>query len=155
VFVHRIVHKADFNRLLAAPPRSRSAHFALHHAAPLPIAATAGLENQRADGLSTDSEHEGSTSVDNCRLGYAALLPKRHARRAVTRNLLRRQIRGAFMRHAPIMPPGLWLVRLRSPWSREQFPSAASKALAQASRAELDVLLHAAAKRMSGASRAA
>lgn len=70
-----------------------------------------------------------------------AVLPKRHARRSVTRNLLRRQIRGALLRHADALPFGLWLVRLRSPFPRAQFPAAASAALSQAARAELDAML--------------
>jgi ribonuclease P protein component len=39
------------------------------------------------------------------------------------------------------MPPGLWVVRLRSPFDRQKFPSAASDALRQAARAELAQLL--------------
>ena len=68
------------------------------------------------------------------------VVPKRHARRAVTRNLLRRQIREAMGRHLAVLPAGLWVVRLRSPFPREQFPSAASKALRQAASSELDRL---------------
>ena len=64
------------------------------------------------------------------------VVPKRHARRSVTRQLLKRQIRAAFAER-PGMPPGMWVVRLRSPFDRQQFPSAASDALRQAARAEL------------------
>ena len=39
------------------------------------------------------------------------------------------------------MPPGLWVVRLRSPFDRQKFPSAASDALRAAARAELAQLL--------------
>lgn len=39
------------------------------------------------------------------------------------------------------MPPGIWVVRLRSPFDRQQFPSAASEALRKAARAELSQLL--------------
>lgn len=69
-----------------------------------------------------------------------SIVPKRHARRAVTRNLLRRQIREALSRHAGQLPPGLWLVRLRSPFAREQFPSASSQALRAAAGEELERL---------------
>ena len=68
-------------------------------------------------------------------------MPKRHARRAVTRNLLKRQLRSAFERHAAGLPAGLWLVRLRQPFAVADFPSAASAALARAVRSELDGLL--------------
>ena len=68
-------------------------------------------------------------------------MPKRHARRAVTRSLLKRQIRAAFERHRQHLPPGLWLVRLRSAFAPERFVSARSAALALAARTELDALL--------------
>lgn len=69
------------------------------------------------------------------------VVPKRHARRAVTRSLLKRQVRAAFARHAGGLPGGLWLVRLRQPFPLADFPSAASTALAAAARTELDGLL--------------
>lgn len=59
----------------------------------------------------------------------------------MTRNLLKRQARAAFVRHAERLPRGLWLLRLRQPFSAELYPSAASEALARAVRAELDQLL--------------
>jgi ribonuclease P protein component len=80
--------------------------------------------------------------VDNNRGRYwlGTVIPKRHARRAVTRNLLRRQFRQVMAAHLTVLPPGLWLVRLRSPFVLEQFPSAASDALRRAAAAELDRL---------------
>ena len=69
------------------------------------------------------------------------MVPKRHARRSVTRSLLTRQIRGALKRHAGALPAGLWLVRLRAGFAVTEFVSARSVALAHAARAELDGLL--------------
>lgn len=69
------------------------------------------------------------------------VVPKRHARRAVTRNLLKRQMRGAFHRHAAALPRGLWLLRLRAPFPATEFVSARSAALAAAAHDELDRLL--------------
>jgi ribonuclease P protein component len=69
------------------------------------------------------------------------VVPKRHARRAVTRNLLKRQVHRALERNAGSLPPGLWLVRLRQPFGVAEFPSARSAALASAVRKELDGLL--------------
>ena len=73
-----------------------------------------------------------------------AVVPKRHARRAVTRSLIKRQIYAAAERHRDRMAPGLWIVRLRSPFDRAEFTSAASTALLRCARAELDRLLGAA-----------
>jgi len=69
------------------------------------------------------------------------MVPKRHARRAATRNLLKRQIREAFVRHEAAMPRGLWLVRLKRGFPTTEFPSAASRPLAEAVRRELEALL--------------
>lgn len=71
---------------------------------------------------------------DRAWLGY--VVPKRHAKRAVTRTLLKRQIRAVFG-DLPELPPGLWVVRLRMPFDRKQFPSASSDALRAVARAEL------------------
>lgn len=80
------------------------------------------------------------------------VVPKRHARRAVTRSLLKRQIRAAFGREAHL-PGGLWVVRLRAPFDRAQFMSPASDALRAAARAELAVLLGDAVRRRTAATR--
>ena len=69
------------------------------------------------------------------------VVPKRHARRSVMRSLIKRQIRSAFQRSAQTLPAGQWLVRLRAPFAKTEFVSAASKRLAKAARVELDQLL--------------
>ena len=68
------------------------------------------------------------------------VVPKRHARRAVTRTLVKRQIRHIAAACAPQLEPGLWVVRQRHPFDVKQFPSAASDALKEAARAELRAL---------------
>ena len=75
------------------------------------------------------------------RLWLGAVVPKRHARRAVTRSLLKRQIHAAVATHADSMTAGLWVVRLRAGFDRAVFDSAASDALKRAAAAELDRLL--------------
>ena len=79
--------------------------------------------------------------MDESRRWLGCIVPKRHAKRAVTRNLLKRQVRAAMERHAAGLAAGLWLVRLRVPFAPAAFPSAASSALRAAARAELDGLL--------------
>ncbi|MBW8777704.1 MAG: ribonuclease P protein component [Burkholderiales bacterium] len=68
------------------------------------------------------------------------VVPKRHARRAVTRTLVKRQIRHVAAACASGLEPGLWVVRQRSPFDPKQFPSAASDALKEAARDELRAL---------------
>jgi ribonuclease P protein component len=72
-----------------------------------------------------------------------AVVPKRHARRAVTRSLLKRQVYAAGRRHADVLALGLWIVRLRAPFDRAVFPSASSTALRDAAHSELEALFQA------------
>ena len=65
------------------------------------------------------------------------MVPKRWARRAVTRNAIRRQIYAVTGSLQPPLPGAVHLVRLRAALSPAQFPSASSAALKQAVRAEL------------------
>ena len=80
-------------------------------------------------------------------LWLGAVVPKRHARRAVTRTLLKRQIRSVVDARAGALLDGLWVVRLRAPFDKARFPSAASDALRLCAREELELLLSAAAQR--------
>ncbi len=73
-----------------------------------------------------------------------AVVPKRHARRSVTRTLLKRQIRAVVTGHAASLAGGLWVVRLRAPFDRARFVSAASDELKAVARAELEHLMLAA-----------
>lgn len=83
--------------------------------------------------------------MDECRHWLGLVVPKRHARRAVTRNLIKRQLRAAMQRHATTLPAGLWVVRLRSPFDRAQFTSPASDLLRDTARSEIEQLFHQAA----------
>ena len=85
-------------------------------------------------------------SIEQWWLGL--VVPRRHARRAVTRSLLKRQMRSAMadaVAGSPL-PPGLWVLRLRAPFDRAQFASAASSALRDSARSELRLLLQRAAE---------
>ncbi len=139
----RLVHKADFERLLATRSQLRSAHFAIHHVGQRPQAPVKRDVSLVSRELSTEFIPADQAPVDNIggAVWMGCVVPKRHAKRAVTRNLLKRQIRAAFVRHAGRLPGGLWLVRLRLGFAAAQFVSARSDLLAAAARAELDRLL--------------
>jgi ribonuclease P protein component len=66
-----------------------------------------------------------------------AMTPKRWARRAVTRNTIRRQIYAVGDGLDVPLCAGAHLVRLRAAFAPAQFPSARSEALKRAVRAEL------------------
>jgi ribonuclease P protein component len=69
------------------------------------------------------------------------VVPKRWAKRSVTRHLIKREVREAFAARAAVLPGGLWVVRLKAGFDRTQFRSPASPALQQAVRAELELAL--------------
>jgi ribonuclease P protein component len=143
----RIVHKADFERVLATRSRSRSTHFALHHLAGAPVPRIWQAKRSIDTDLSTGPAPNCPQPVDDptvagvAGLWFGCVVPKRHARRAVTRTLLKRQIRSAFQGFGTALPAGLWLVRLRAPFAKQDFISASSTLLARAARAEIEGLL--------------
>jgi ribonuclease P protein component len=128
--------------LLTTPTLAKTAHFALQADPRGPV----------AQELPTDAAPDRTDSVDNlvsaaAKLGLALVVPKRHAKRAATRNLVKRQMREAMRSRLNVWADRQVLIRLRSPFATRQFPSAASDALRQAVRGELDQLLAQAADR--------
>ncbi len=107
---------------MAGAPVAKTPHFALHRAA-------------------LDSMHEGRLLFPVTDAWLGVLLPKRWARRAVTRNAIRRQIYEAARVVSAGLPQVALVVRLRSEFSRQQFVSATSEPLKRAVRAELQQLL--------------
>jgi len=69
------------------------------------------------------------------------VVPKRHAKRAVTRNLLKRQMKAVMDAQSSQLPPGLWVLRLKSPFDKKLFTSPASDSLRADARDELAGLL--------------
>jgi ribonuclease P protein component len=70
-------------------------------------------------------------------LWLGAMVPKRWAKRAVTRNTIKRQIYQLGFEFAGALPHMAHLVRLRREFDRQQFVSATSDALKTKVRAEL------------------
>ncbi len=69
-----------------------------------------------------------------------AMVPKRWARRAVTRNTIKRQIYNVSTTFEPRLKLAAHVVRLRSGFDRSRFVSATSDALKAAVRGELEQL---------------
>lgn len=106
---------------MAGPPVAKTPHFALHRAS--------------LDGTSGDRP---LFPVKDTWIGV--LLPKRWAKRAVTRNAIRRQIYETARLRAQALPQAALVVRLRTAFSRQVFLSATSDALKRAVRVELEQL---------------
>lgn len=146
--IGRIVRSVDFERVLGTPAQARSAHFAVHFLDSRPStgqkAPPAAVEPKLSTGQAQEEGKAVDDSPDACWLG--AVVPKRHARRAVTRNLLKRQIRSVADARADLRA-GLWVVRLRSPFDKARFASAVSEALREDVGRELTQLMADAARR--------
>jgi len=119
--MQRLKTRPQFQATLSGGTVGRTAHFALHRLA-LDAAAAASLFGEQSDTW------------------LGALVPKRWARRAVTRNTIRRQIYAVSARFEAHLPQAAYVVRLRAAFDRKQFVSATSEALKRAVRAELETL---------------
>ena len=119
----RFKSRPQFQAALNAPVIAKTQHFVMHKA----LIATEPLEPNF--NLFTQDVWLG------------AMVPKRWARRAVTRNTLKRQIYSLGGGSAHQFSGAAYLIRLRSEFSRQHFPSASSDALQRAAGAELANLL--------------
>jgi len=136
---------------MAGGTLSRTPHFVLHRA---PLAAPsdpseASIPTTGAVGAVAVSG-AGRAKVlfpvlDEAWVG--AVVPKRWAKRAVTRNGIRRQIYAVSASYASRLPAAAHVVRLRMDFARAEFPSAWSDALKSSVRRELLQLFERAAQR--------
>ena len=109
--VDKLTLRADFDAVMSAGIVARTSHFALHQ----------------------------QSSESNNRIG--AVVPKRWARKAVTRNLIKRQIYAWAQEKSANLPVADRVIRLRKTFDAQQFVSANSCRLKQAVRAELHQLI--------------
>ena len=114
---------------------ARTLHFALHSAAP----------NVTVVGQGASAPPLALIAVRDVWMG--ALVPKRWAKRAVTRNAIRRQIYSVSAELESALPVAAHVVRLRAGFDRTRFISATSDELKQAVRQELQNLFARAAVR--------
>lgn len=140
--MQRITSKAQFAAVMAGQTVSRTPHFALHRVA---LTLAPRLSADRADAASNAVPPMGSATpkkalfaVADCWLGV--IVPKRWAKRAVTRNTIKRQIYAVSTDASCQLPPAAHVVRLRSGFDRAEFISATSDKLKGAVRAELQHL---------------
>jgi ribonuclease P protein component len=134
VAVHRLKTRPQFQATLAGGTVSRTTHFALHR---LPLMARADISKAETAGPAPD-EAQALFALDGVWMG--AMVPKRWARRAVTRNTVKRQIYAVSVRFADRLPQAAHVVRLRATFDRKQFISASSDTLKLAVRQELEQL---------------
>jgi ribonuclease P protein component len=122
--VQHLLHKSQFDAVLgtrsALSKVARSEHFFVHRLQITP---------ENAAVFPAEIAFEAFVGV---------MCPKRFAKRAVTRNLIKRQIY-ALTTEAPLAPAA-YVVRLKAPFDKAQFKSASSDALKRTVRAQLQTL---------------
>ena len=142
--MHRLKTRPQFQATMAAGTAARTAHFALHRL-PLPLATPlSGPDCTPAVCQSQALFALPAGAPTGPWLG--AMVPKRWARRAVTRNAIKRQIYAVAAERRAELPHAAHVVRLRAAFDRKQFVSASSDALKSAVRAELQQLFARAAR---------
>jgi ribonuclease P protein component len=150
VVVGRLRQSSDFVRVLAQPAAVATRYFALHGLQLQPqtyvradtVASNLSTGNaQLSPGPVNKASIVKAQAVDGEQLWLGVIVPKRFARRAVTRTLVKRQIRYGVGRYAHTLPPGMWVVRLRAGFDQTSFASAASQVLRAAVRKQVDHLL--------------
>ena len=121
---------------------SRTPHFALHRLRLPAHTAQASTSPVTASGSEGSSPQAlfcvPGSSLPASWLG--AVVPKRWAKRAVTRNAIKRQIYAVSSGLGGRLPLAAYVVRLRSTFDRQQYVSACSEPLRRAVRAELEQL---------------
>jgi ribonuclease P protein component len=133
--LRRLQTRAQFQAVLAGTTVARSEHFALHRST-LPIQLVIGPESKSGEPKAICPLF---SPTDDLWIG--AMVPKRWAKRAVTRNAIKRQIYNVSAEFSPIKQPAAFVVRLRRDFSRKTFTSATSDFLKQAIRSELLALM--------------
>ena len=134
--VQRLQTRPQFQAVLAGAIVARSTHFALHRNA-------LGAMNMQAV---PNKAHDTPELFPLQDIWLGAMVPKRWAKRAVTRNAIKRQIYTVSADFSPRIPDTGWVVRLRRDFSRKEFVSASSEALKQLVRSEVQALLQAGAQ---------
>ena len=144
--MQRLKTRAQFQATMAGGTVARTAHFALHRLAfNAESAAHLSLVEAEPPAAARAAKPMFDTPTPDVWLG--AMAPKRWARRAVTRNAIKRQIYNVAAALEPQLLVAAHVVRLRATFDRKQFVSASSDALKEAVRAELLQLFARAAPR--------
>ena len=141
--MQRLKTRAQFQAALAGGTVARTPHFALHR---LVLPVDTGVAAPSAN-LGPVGNAQALFPVAELWLG--AMVPKRWARRAVTRNAIKRQIYTVAQTWQADLPVAAYVLRLRATFDRKLFISAQSELLKQAVRAELQQLLARAARHSS------
>ena len=143
--MQRLKTRPQFQAALSGSTVSRTPHFALHRLS-LPESLLTGDTSAPQVAPSGSNTDTPAPLFKTQEVWLGAMVPKRWARRAVTRNTIKRQIYAISAEFEVRLPCAAHVVRLRSEFDRRQFISATSPLLKNAVRLELEQLFERAAK---------
>jgi len=132
--VQRLKTHSQFQAVLAGQRMASTAHFVLHMRGLMDIGWRSATLVSQASGSEAAPSRPRHVSV------MGAMVPKRWAKRAVTRNMIKRQIYSVGSIATAALPGAAYVVRLRAGFDRTQFISATSEALKRQVRQELLML---------------
>ena len=136
--MQRLKTRAQFQAVLAGTTVARSEHFALHRSElPLQSDSVAKANESGRETKDMLSEPRSWPLFPVLDLWMGAMVPKRWAKRAVTRNAIKRQIYTVSAVFSPQHRQAAFVVRLRRDFSRKVYLSASSDQLKQVVRSEL------------------
>ncbi len=127
--MQRLKTRTQFQAVLAGQTIARTVHFALHCVA-LDAAGSSQLKQ-----IPFEAVHKPLFALHDVWIG--AMVPKRWAKRAVTRNAIKRQIYSFSSSMEFTLPCAAHVVRLRAGFDKTRFVSATSDALKAAVMLEL------------------
>ena len=145
--MQRLKTRPQFQAVLAGSVVARTEHFVLHRnslAPPGPLEAPAlQATPETAQDKKPGQAFTARPLFPVPDVWIGAMVPKRWAKRAVTRNAIKRQIYTVSADLLHNYPQAAFLVRLRREFSRKEFLSATSVQLKEAVRAEVTALMQA------------
>ena len=141
--MQRLKTRGQFQAVLAGDKVAATAHFVLHR-----CALDAGISQAAAAPFGKPARTRLFSSSG---VWLGAMVPKRWAKRAVTRNTIKRQIYNVSSEFEPALQVAAHVVRLRAAFDRACFASATSDLLKAAIRLELVQLFTGAARKAADA----
>lgn len=143
--MQRLKTRPQFQAVLAGSIVAKTEHFALHRnrldVAPRRVKPESTSAVADREAPVSESLMPALFPVQDVWIG--AMVPKRWAKRAVTRNAIKRQVYIVSALALYGCPKAAFLVRLRKAFSRKEFLSATSEQLKQAVRVEVQALMQA------------
>ena len=140
--MQRLQTRAQFDAVLGHRALASTEHFALHCSDRLDSSLEAAHQPAREAAHQEAHADPARTPVAGLKQpAIGAMVPKKWARKAVTRNLIRRQIYSLAEHQLPHRPALAYVVRLRRSFSAQRFLAASSVPLKNEVRAQLVLLL--------------